>query len=61
MPAVETIQLSILDRIGGEIFLDHKSNLEDDSILKFSQIQTCKLLDLFKTIDKSISVNEEFS
>ena len=52
---------SILHRLIGEILLDHESHLEDNGMVEFAQVKTCELLDLFQTIDKGISMNEELA
>ena len=39
----------------------HKSYLEDDSVVKFTKIQTCELLDLFETVNQSVPVNEQLT
>lgn len=55
------IKSSELNRVCGKIFFDHKSDLEDDSVVKFSKIKTCKLFDLLKSVNESVSVNEKLT
>ena len=50
---------SILDRLGGEVTLDHERDLESDGMVKFAQIETGELADLFKTVYERIPVYEE--
>lgn len=52
---------SELNGVCRQIFLDHKSDLEDDSMVEFTEVKTCQFLDLFKTVYESISVNEKLS
>ena len=52
---------SELNRVCGQIFLNHESNFEDDSMVKFSQVKTCQLLDFFESVHESISVYEKLS
>ena len=53
--------LSELDRISGQVLLYHESDLEYDSVIELAEVKTCELLDLFESVNKSISVNEELS
>ena len=52
---------SELNRAGRKIFLYHQSDLEDDRVIKFAEIQTGQLLDLLKTVDQRVAVNEQLS
>ena len=47
--------------LGIEVFSNHKRNLEGDRMLKLTQIKTCQLADLVKTVNESVSVNEKLS
>ncbi len=53
--------LLILNRICGQIFLNHQSHLEDDSVVELSQIQTGQLLNLLQTVDQGVTVNKQLS
>lgn len=52
---------SELGRICGQILLDHQCDLEDDSVVEFTQIESRQLLYLFKTVNERVSVNEKLS
>ena len=45
----------------GQVLLYHESDLEYDSVIELAEVKTCELLDLFESVNKSISVNEELS
>ena len=47
--------------IGCEVFLYHKRDLEDYRMVKLSQVESCQLLYLVKSVYKRISVYEELS
>jgi len=49
------------NRISTEIFVDHKSNFENDSMVKFSQIKSGKFLDFIQTINQGVTVNEQLT
>ena len=51
----------ILDGVGCEILLDHEGYLEYDSMVKLAQVKTCELLDLFKAVNKGVSVNKQLA
>jgi hypothetical protein len=52
---------SELYRVSGQVFLDHKGYLENDSVIELTEVKTSQLLDLFKSVNKGISMNEELS
>ena len=54
-------RLSEFSRLAGEVFLNHKSNLECYRVVKLSEVKSGKLSDLFKSVYESITVNEELS
>ena len=54
-------QLLELDGLGIEVFFNHKGNLENDCMVKLAQIQTGELLNLLKTVNKSVSMYKELS
>ena len=41
--------------------MNHKGNLERDCMLKFTKVKACQFTDLFKSINKSISMYKELS
>ena len=45
----------------GTFTVNKQFNLKGNCMLKFTQIKTCELADLFKTVHKSISVYEKLS
>ena len=47
--------------LAGKVFLNHKSNLKGYSVFKFAKVKSCDLSDLFKTVNKGVSMNEELS
>ena len=49
------------NRVCRKILLYHKSDLEYDSVVEFSEVKSCELFDLFKSVNKCISVNEQLS
>ena len=49
------------DGICGKVFLDHKSDLEGDSILKDTKVKTGTLLQLVQTVNQGISVDIQLS
>ena len=53
------IPLSELDRISRQVLLDHKRDLEDNSVVEFAEVETCELLDLVKSVNEGVSVYEE--
>jgi len=58
----ETLKLSSeLDGLGNKVSLNHESNLECDSVVKFTKVKTCELTDLFKSVNESVSVYEQLS
>ena len=52
---------SELDGLAGKIFLYHKRNLEGYRVIKFTQIKTGQLADLFKSVNESVSVYEKLT
>lgn len=48
-------------RICRKVFLYHKRDLENDSVVKFPQVETGELLYLFQSVNKGISVYEQLS
>ena len=52
---------SISVRFVGKVALNHERNLECYSVLEFAQVKTRDLLDLIKSVNESVSVNEHFS
>ena len=48
-------------RAGREVLLDHQSNFEDNCVVKFTEIQTGKLLDFLQTVHKRIAVNKQLA
>ena len=46
---------------GGGVFLDHQGDLEDDGIVKFAQVKASQLLDLLKTVDQRVAVDEQLA
>ena len=48
-------------RICGQIPLNHQCNLKDDGVVKFPQVQTCQLLDLFQPVYQRIPVYKQLS
>jgi hypothetical protein len=58
----ETLKLSLeLDGLGNKVSLNHESNLECDSVVKFTKVKTCELFDFFKTVNKCVTVNKKLS
>ena len=53
--------LSELGGLAGKVLLDHKRNLEGYGVLEFTKVKSCELSDLLKTVDQSVTVNEELS
>ena len=49
------------DGIGGKVFLNHEGNLEDDRMIKLSQVKTCELLYLIQSVNQCVSVYEKLS
>ena len=47
--------------LGIEVFLDHECHLESNGVLKLAQVKACELTDLFKSVNQSVSVNEQLS
>ena len=55
-------KIQLISRVlGGEIAAYHQSNLEGDRVIEFAEIKTRQLLDLVKTVNESVSVNEHLS
>mgnify|MGYP003314614833 CR=1 FL=1 len=55
-------KIQLISRVlGGEIAAYHQSNLEGERVIEFTEIKTRQLLDLVKTVNESVSVNEELS
>lgn len=52
---------SELDRIGGQVLFNHEGDFEDNSVIKFTEVKTCQFFNFFKSVYKSISVNEKLS
>lgn len=52
---------SELDRIGRQVLFNHKGDFEDNSVIKFTEVKTCQFFNFFKSVYKSISVNEKLS
>ena len=48
-------------RLIGKIFFNHQGNLEGYGVVELTQIKTRQLSDLFKSVDESVSVNEELT
>ena len=44
-----------------KILLDHERDLEDDRVVKLTQVKAGELLDLLKTVHQRISVDEELA
>lgn len=44
-----------------KILFNHQSDLEDDCVVELAQIQAGELLDLFKSVNQGVTVNEELS
>lgn len=55
------MKLSEFDRLGGKVFLDHHGDLEGDGVIKLTEVKSRQLTDLFKSVNKRISVDEELS
>ena len=53
--------ISELNGISCKILFNHKSDLEDDSVVELAQVETGELLDLVKTIYQSVTVYEQLS
>ena len=51
----------ILHGICCEVLLNHESYLEYDSVVKFTQVKSCELFNLFNSVYKSISMYEKLS
>ena len=52
---------SELRRIRREVLLDHQCDLEDNGMVKFPQVQTSQLLDLFQTVHQCVPVYKQLS
>ena len=61
LTAAESEASSELDGVSRQVLLDHKCDLEYDSVIELAEIKTCKLFDLLKSVNESISMNEELS
>ena len=57
----EILRGSVLHGAGGEVFLDHEGDLEDDGVIEFTQIQTGQLLDFLQAVHERITVYEQFT
>jgi len=56
---IKSYQKSELYGICRKIFLNHKCDLENDSVVEFPQVQARKLLDLLQAVDQGIAVDEQ--
>ena len=54
-------RLLILCRLRAKVFLYHKRDLKGYSVFKLTKIKSRELTDLLKSVNKSVSVNKEFS
>ena len=50
-----------LNGVCGQILLYHERDLEDDSVVEFTQIETCEFLDLVQSVNECVSVYEQLS
>ena len=50
-----------LDAAGRKVLFDHERDLEGDGVVELTQVESRELLDLFKTVDKRISVDEQLA
>lgn len=60
-PCQSTLTSTLFCRTCVEVFLNHKSYLEHDCVLKLTEVKTCELFNFFKSVHKSVSVYKELS
>ena len=51
----------ILNGFCCEVSLNHKRDLERDGMVKFSEVESGQLADLLKSVNESVSVNEQLT
>lgn len=51
----------ILNGLCCEVSLNHKRDLERDGMVKFSEVESGQLADLLKSVNESVSVNEQLT
>lgn len=59
--AIKSNPDSDLYRLGIEILSYHQGNLEGNSVFKLTEIESCELSDLLKSVYKSVSMYEKLS
>ena len=57
----QTTAKLVLDGVSVKILLYHQGYFEYDCIVELTKVKTCELVNLFKTVDQRISVNEELT